>query len=170
MRAGVLTGVLLAALGAWSLAAQQPATLTLPVGGGAVATGDLNGDGSTDIATSAPGAVAVTTNHEGSSFSVACSRGRTGLTEAAVIAIPESPFAVAIGDVTGDRVPDLAIAHRSGSSANSARDRLTVLIGVGDCTFRSNPESTASVANIASNDVATPAAAISLFASARTRD
>ena len=316
MRAGVLTGVLLAALGAWSLAAQQPATLTLPVGGGAVATGDLNGDGSTDIATSAPGAVAVylgdgrgrfrpapgspfpagdnpsdlalsdfnkdgrldiavanhettylsvllgaangfsqprqttvpsrphphgvaagdfnrdghldlateswgenlllilhgnatasfageprritvgrvpyhklrtadlnsdgaedlvTTNHEGSSFSVACSRGRTGLTEAAVIAIPESPFAVAIGDVTGDRVPDLAIAHRSGSSANSARDRLTVLIGIGDCTFRSNPESAASVgrsptavaigdvngdgigdiavANIASNDV-----------------
>ena len=46
MRAGVLTGVLLVALGAWGLA-QQPATVTLSVGGGAVATGDLNGDGST---------------------------------------------------------------------------------------------------------------------------
>ena len=59
LRAGILTVLVLGALSAWSLAAQQPATVTLPVGGGAVATGDVNGDGSTDIASSAPGAVAV---------------------------------------------------------------------------------------------------------------
>jgi hypothetical protein len=68
IRAGVLTGVLLTALGAWSLAARQPSTLTLPMGGGAVATGDLNGDGSIDVVTTARSAVAVYLGDGGGRF------------------------------------------------------------------------------------------------------
>ena len=54
------------------------------------------------------------------------------------IAIARSPFAVAIGDVNGDRRLDLAVAHRWGA-VDPNLDRLTLLIGGGDCVFRPSP-------------------------------
>ena len=81
--------------------------------------GDLNGDGRADL---------VTTNTEASSVSVSCA--------SQPIATARVPFAVAIGDVNGDRRPDVAVAHRSGGSDRSL-DGLTVLLGKGSCAFDS---------------------------------
>ena len=92
---------------------------------------DLNGDGTDDL---------VTTNTDGSSVSVLCSDGRGALRPARNIATASSPFAVAIGDVNGDRHPDLAVAHRWGA-VDPDRDRLTVLLGAGDCAFTASSES-----------------------------
>ena len=79
--------------------------------------GNLNGDGR---------AVLVTTNTDGSSVSVSCSSQPISTTTV--------PFAVAIGDVNGDRRPDLAVAHRSGGPDRS-HDGVTVLLGRDNCTF-----------------------------------
>jgi hypothetical protein len=93
--------------------------------------GDLNADGSDDL---------VTTNTGGNSVSVVCS-GLRGLSQAATtFPIAPSPFAVAIGDVTGDRIPDLAVAHRWGS-LDPKFDGLTVLIGKGECAFAPSSDS-----------------------------
>jgi hypothetical protein len=93
--------------------------------------GDLNNDGKGDL---------VTTNAAGSSVSIVCSHRSGTLRPAAEIAIAPSPFAVAIGDVNGDRYVDLAVAHRWGS-VDPKLDALTVLIGSGDCAFAPSPES-----------------------------
>ena len=93
--------------------------------------GDLNNDGKDDL---------VTTNADGGSVSVLCADRAGALQPAKEIATAGSPFAVAIGDVNGDRYPDLAIAHRSGA-VDPARDWLTVLIGSGDCAFAPSSES-----------------------------
>ena len=50
------------------------------------------------------------------------------------IATASAPFAVAIGDLNGDRRLDLAVAHRSGGPDRSL-DGLSVLFGNGDCSF-----------------------------------
>ena len=93
--------------------------------------GELNADGRDDL---------VTTNMGGNSVSVVCS-GPRGLTQAAMtFRIAPSPFAIAIGDVTGDRIPDLAVAHRWGS-LDPKFDGLTVLIGKGTCAFAPSSDS-----------------------------
>jgi hypothetical protein len=97
--------------------------------------GDLNSDGQDDL---------VTTNQDGSSVSVLCTHRTGALQPAKEIAIARSPFAVAIGDVNGDRYPDLAVAHRWGS-VDPNLDRLTVLIGSGDCVFAPSSESPSKV-------------------------
>ena len=93
--------------------------------------GDLNNDGKDDL---------VTTNAESGSVSIMCADRNGVLQQAKEIAVPRSPFAVAIGDVNGDRYPDLAIAHRKGG-VDPNLDWLTVLIGKGDCSFAPSPES-----------------------------
>jgi hypothetical protein len=92
---------------------------------------DLNNDGKTDL---------VTTNGDGSSVSVLCTDSRGALQAAKDIAVARSPFAIAIGDVNGDRYPDLAVAHRWGG-ADPNLDRLTVLIGSGNCAFTATQDS-----------------------------
>jgi hypothetical protein len=87
--------------------------------------GDLNNDGKDDL---------VTTNADGSSVSVLCTDRSGALRPAKAIPIAKSPFAVAIGNVNGDRYPDLAIVHRWGS-VDPKLDALTILIGSGDCVF-----------------------------------
>jgi FG-GAP-like repeat len=93
--------------------------------------GDLNADARDDL---------VTTNSQGSSVSVLCTDQSGALQAAREIATTRSPFAVAIGDVNGDRRADLAVAHRWGG-VDPDRDALTVLIGRGDCEFAPSPES-----------------------------
>jgi hypothetical protein len=93
--------------------------------------GDLNNDGKDDL---------VTTNTDGSSVSVLCSDRSNALQQAKLLAVSRSPFAVAIGDVNGDRFPDLAVAHRWGG-VDPKLDAVTVLTGRGDCDFAPSPES-----------------------------
>ena len=93
--------------------------------------GDLNSDGQDDL---------VTTNTDGSSASALCT-DRTGVLQPATnIATAKSPFAVAVGDVNGDRYPYLAVAHRWGG-VDPKLDGLTLPVGRGDCTFAATRES-----------------------------
>jgi hypothetical protein len=48
----------------------------------------------------------------------------------------KQPFAIAIGDLNGDGNPDLAIGHYSGQITDPSGDRMTILLGIGDGTFR----------------------------------
>jgi hypothetical protein len=93
--------------------------------------GDFNSDGKDDL---------VTTNGDGSSVSVLCSSPNGPLQAAKDTVIARSPFAVAVGDVNGDRYQDLAVAHRWGG-VDPNLDGLTVLIGSGDCVFTPTPDS-----------------------------
>ena len=93
--------------------------------------GDLDADGRDDL---------VTTNGDGSSVSVLCTNGTGALQPAREIGVLRSPFSVAIGDLNGDRRPDLAVAHRYGA-VDPNLDWLTVLVGRGDCVFAPSPES-----------------------------
>jgi hypothetical protein len=93
--------------------------------------GDLNSDGKADL---------VTTNGDSGTVSVLCSTRTGALQPAMETAIAKSPFAVAIGDVNGDRHPDLAVAHRWGG-VDPKLDRLTILTGSGDCVFAPSSES-----------------------------
>lgn len=92
---------------------------------------DLDGDGRTDL---------VTTNTGGSSLSVLCTAAAGRLPSSSRdFETARVPFAVAIGDVTGDRYPDVTIAHRSGGPGRTL-DGLSVLIGKGGCEFeRASP-------------------------------
>lgn len=87
--------------------------------------GDLDGDQSADL---------VTTNTDGSSVSALCADAGGWLQASRELPTARVPFAVAIGDVNGDRYPDLAVAHRSGGPDRTL-DGLTVLIGKGNCDF-----------------------------------
>jgi hypothetical protein len=93
--------------------------------------GDLNNDGKADL---------VTTNTGGGSVSVLCTDRTGALQPAKEIATAKSPFAIALGNVNGDRYPDLAVAHRWGA-VDPNLDGLTVLIGSGDCVFAPSSES-----------------------------
>lgn len=91
---------------------------------------DLNGDGKADI---------VSPNLEGNNVSILLGDGRGAFAQPAGSPFPcgDSPFNVAVGDVNGDGLADLAIVNSPSSTADrSGRDGLTVLLGDGRGKFR----------------------------------
>jgi predicted NUDIX family NTP pyrophosphohydrolase len=101
------------------------AKLDYRTGGGpfSVAIGDLNGDGRPDLATANdynPDAntVSVLLNRAGGSFQAKVNYGTGG-----------GPSSVAIGDLNGDRTPDLA-------TANQIANTVSVLLNRGDGSFQ----------------------------------
>ena len=120
--AGAMTGGVLAPLatvGSPTFASPKAyATGTSPL---ALAVGDVNGDGRPDLATANYG--------EGvNSVSVLVNRGGGRFRARRDYDVGESPGSLAIGDVNGDRKPDIAVA-------NEAADSVSVLLNVGDGTF-----------------------------------
>jgi hypothetical protein len=86
---------------------------------------DLNGDGKADI---------VSPNLEGDNVTILLSDGKGGFRQSAgsPFLCGDSPFNVAIGDVNGDAIPDLAIVNSASSTSDrTGQDGLTVLIGDG---------------------------------------
>ena len=120
--AGVMTGGVVAALatlGPPTFASPKAhATGTFPL---ALAVGDVSGDGRPDLATANDGegvnSVSVLVNRGGGRFRARLDYG-----------VGESPGSLAIGDVNGDREPDLAVA-------NEAADSVSVLLNIGDARF-----------------------------------
>jgi VCBS repeat protein len=91
---------------------------------------DLNRDDRADI---------VSPNLEGDNVTILLGNGHSGFWQPAgsPFASGDSPFAVAVGDVNADGIPDLAVVNSpSSTSDRSGRDGLTLLLGDRTGTFR----------------------------------
>lgn len=95
-----------------------------------MAVGDLNRDGHLDVATPNPGTVAITFGGGAGGFTAGPDLRAGGL----------RPFAVAIADMNGDAIPDIAAGSGEGAGA------VVVWFGNGDGSFRPDPESPYSIA------------------------
>lgn len=94
---------------------------SITVGGSpvALAVGDFNRDGRTDV---------VSANNSGGGVTVLLGNAASGFTTATNIATGTAPFAVEVGDFNGDGHLDIAVANQSGHG-------VSVILGAGDGTF-----------------------------------
>jgi hypothetical protein len=91
---------------------------------GQIAIADFNGDGHGDILASHP-------LHGRASLLFGDGHGEFPMTGRATIAFGYDPSALAVGDVNGDKRPDLAVASREGSTASTH-----ILLGSADGGFQ----------------------------------
>ncbi|MGA3326960.1 MAG: VCBS repeat-containing protein, partial [Terriglobia bacterium] len=128
--------------GTGTFTAQTPSTVgSIPWG---VAIGDFNGDGWTDLAVAnctAATPSACATGATAGTVSVLLNKADgTGTFNAAVpYDVGTGPLRVAVGDVNGDGIADLAVSNYNNGNAGS----VSVLIGIGDGTFTPSPPTVA---------------------------
>jgi hypothetical protein len=94
---------------------------------------DLDGDGRCDL-------VAPNLAEKGLMVLLGDGRGRFPGAEKPPLPAGPAPFAVAVGDVSGDRTPDLAVANYSGSIRDRSGDALTFLVNGGRGRFTLGPK------------------------------
>lgn len=97
------------------------ATGTAPI---SVAIGDLDGDGKADLAVANSGAASNTVSVLRNTTTVG-SIGSVSFAAKVDFATGTQPIGVAIGDVTGDGKPDLAVANRSSATVSLFRNTTT---------------------------------------------
>jgi hypothetical protein len=90
--------------------------------------GDFNGDGHVDLATANAGSDTV---------SILLGRGDGTFHTTPDITIGEWPQSVTVGDFNGDGHVDLAAANGGNSYPDGTSDSVSIILGVGDGTFRS---------------------------------
>lgn len=134
---GVITILLGNGDGTFTPAANSPIT----VGGafetpGAVAVGDINGDGIPDLVAtnsnnviSDPGTMTVLLGKGDGTFTI---------TANSPVTIGSGPISIAVGDFNGDGIPDLAMVNFAGNN-------VTILLGNGDGTFTAATDSPVAV-------------------------
>jgi len=98
-----------------------PSSIAVGSGPSALAAGDLNGDGKLDLVVANGGANTV-------SILLGNGSGRFSAASGSPVTVGTNPRAVALGDLNGDGLTDLAVA-------NGAGDSITVLPGNGNGTF-----------------------------------
>lgn len=105
------------------LSGDEPATPGPESAPQAVAAGDLNGDGFTDI---------VAANRDDSSVSVIPGNGDGTFDPKTQFNVGAKPVSVAIGNLNGGGIPDLAVANADSSPSD---DSVSVLLGTGGGSF-----------------------------------
>jgi len=101
---------------------RAPVNYTAAKNAYSVVTGDFNGDGKSDFATSGLDGVGIWLN-----------KGDGTFRPVMVDAIDPIPRNLAVGDFNGDGIADIAVASRQ---ANNSFVGVTILMGVGDGTFQ----------------------------------
>ena len=102
----------------------------------AIAVGDFNGDGDTDLAVA---------NYTSQSVTILLGNGNGTFTEAAnsSIPLPEYPISLVTGDFNGDGIADLAIVATPADTTGTGT--VTIFLGNGDGTFAQAPDSPVSL-------------------------
>jgi len=96
---------------------------------GQITLADFNGDGHTDILASHP-------LHGRASLLLGDGRGEFPMVSRTTVTFGYDPSALAVGDINGDKRPDLAVASRQGSTVY-----VHILLGNGDGEFQEIKES-----------------------------
>jgi hypothetical protein len=93
-----------------------------------VAVGDFNGDGKLDLAVA---------NKESNNVSILLGKGDGTFGPQVTYNVGSFPLSLAVGDFNGDGKPDLAVANSSSNASPCTGCTVSILLGKGDGTFRS---------------------------------
>lgn len=111
----------------------------------AIASGDFNGDGKTDL---------VTANQTAGTVSVLLGNGDGTFRTNVDYTVGAAAYAVAVGDFNNDGKADLAVGYCATSQSCSSQAGVVILLGNGDGTFRTGASYAAnSVSSLAVGDV-----------------